>query len=215
MQVITLSINTFHMQKYLLLKTLFCHPMWGKKNNIKKKSGNGTGVFLSRVQHRRAFSQFKRKRWFFGERLVSTWQLHKHHLCLSFAPHQLHHARRSARTQTQTLLRCSVNSAAPLALYTYTSCTQTFHGVNTQRSAPNAKWAARARTQAPDQPALLIWNIRFKPCLPPPSKAPVMALPVPHVRNVCATKRWDWPNAAKVPKAQNPSGHSAAPTTAT
>lgn len=92
------------------------------------------------LQSSHAFAaSLKEKVVIFGERLVSTWQLHKHHLCLPFAPHQLHQTRQSTRTQTQTLLRCSLNSAAPLTLSTYTSCTQTFHGVNTQRSALNTK----------------------------------------------------------------------------
>lgn len=117
----------------------------------------------------------------FGERLVSTWQLHKHHLCLSFAPHQLHHTRWSARTQTQTLLRCSVNSAAPLTLYTYTSCTQTFHRVNTQRSTPNTKWAAHAGTK----PAITFYlEYQLQTTFP---KNTCNGFSVAHIRNVCCT----------------------------
>lgn len=116
-------------------------------------------------------ANLKEKGDFFGERLVSTWQLHKHHLCLSFAPHQLHHTRRPARTQTQTLLRCSVNSAAPLALYTYTSCTQTFHRVNTQRSTPNAKWAARAQGTEPASTFYLEYQVQTTFPPPPPPKS--------------------------------------------
>lgn len=112
-------------------------------------------------------------------RLVSTWQLHKHHLWLPFAPHQLHQTRQSTRTQTQTLLRCSLNSAAPLTLYTYTSCTQTFHGVNTQRPTLNTKWATHAATK----PGItLYFEYQVQIMFP---TTPLMALSVAHGTNVC------------------------------
>lgn len=112
-------------------------------------------------------------------RLVSTWQLHKHHLCLPFAPHQLHQTRQSTRTQTQTLLRCSLNSAAPLTLSTYTSCTQTFHGVNTQRSTLNTKRAAHAATK----PGITFYfEYQVQTMYP---TTPLMALSVAHTTNVC------------------------------
>lgn len=169
------------MQKYLLLKTLFFPP-----NVKKKKSGNGTGVFLSRVQHRRAFSQFKRKRWFLvrdlyqGGSCINTISASPSPLTSCTTPD----GRRALR---QTLLRCGVNSAAPLALHTSTSCTQTFHGVNTQRSTPNAKWAACAGTK-PASTFHLEYQVQTTSPPPHPPKAPVMALPVPHVRNVCVTR---------------------------
>ncbi len=91
------------------------------------------------VQQYCVFGRFKGVKVIFDESLVSAWQLHKLHLCLPSSITSCTPPRPSKRTQRQTLFRCSLNSAAPLTLYLYTSCTQTLNKVNTQGSTLNTK----------------------------------------------------------------------------
>lgn len=101
------------------------------------------------------------RRRFLGGSLASTRQLHKLHLCLPSSLTSCTTPRPSTCTQRQTLLRCSLNSAAPLTLYLYASCTQTLHKVNTQGSTLSTK---QRHTQTPNQTSPFALNIRFKRC---------------------------------------------------
>lgn len=77
------------------------------------------------------------------------WRVYQRDSCInsiSDAPHlslssltSCSAPRPSTCTQRQILFRCSLNSAAPLALCFYTSCTQTLNKVNSQRSALSTK----------------------------------------------------------------------------
>lgn len=71
--------------------------------------------------------------------------------------------RPSTCTQRQTLFRGSLNSAAPLALYLYTSCTQTLNKVNTQGSTLNTKqW----HTQTLSQPSHFQFEYQLQTMFP-------------------------------------------------
>lgn len=129
--------------------------------HVHKSSGTKISVFLSKVQQYCVFGQFKGAKVIFDESLVSAWQLHKLHLCLPSSLTSCTAPRPSTHTQRQTLFRCSLNSAAPLTLYLYTSCTQTLNKVNTQGSTLNTKqW----HTQTLSQPSRFTLNISFMLC---------------------------------------------------
>lgn len=179
----------------------FLHPVGTTK------CGSGSGVFLTAVQHGRAFSQFKRKRWFLVRDLYQRGSC-INTISASLAPHQLHHTRRSARTQTQTLLRCSVNSAAPLTLYTFSSCTQTFHRVNTQRSTPSTKWAARAATK----PALTFY-LEYQVQTMFAKSTSNGSLGSTHDKCLPEVRLAAYCTSAQVPESQNASGPATAATT--
>lgn len=113
-----------------------------KKKKKKKRSGDGTSDFLPGVQHRRALSQFKRKRWFSvrdldgGGSCINTVSASLSPLASCTTPD-------GRRTQTQTrswdaawtLLLPSLSTPTPAAL-------EPFTGWNTQRSAPSAGWVS-------------------------------------------------------------------------
>lgn len=132
----TFNVNKDRVSKIpKFIKLLQFPPFSGPGEKIWHRIG-----FHGDVRQYDVFGRFKRgARWVFDQSLASMWQLHQLHPCLPLpaAPHP----DRPHALKRQTLFRCSLNSATPLALCLYASCTQTLNKVN-QRSRVNAKaWA--------------------------------------------------------------------------